>query len=200
MRTRGLSIFLIALVFMAVGVVWMGTIYERCLTIAPARRLLPSIDEILRRDQPPPGGSVVTPVERRFRSPHARWYYFAGFWAIAVFELIVAFLFVLGGWALLRRYRQAWRWAVLTLTADVTYKAMVIVYMHTCALPLSTLIKNPVSVIAYYQPDKTIFSVMSGFFSGLAFYPPQGNFLGGAVYLMVMAGLFYWFSRDVVRA
>jgi len=200
MKTRSAVMTGFALVFILLGTVWLVTIYRRCVTIVPQTRLVPSLREMLRPDRPEAAPEQPRETFKKFRSPHAKWHYFTLFWVIAVLELIVAILFILAGLAVGRRYRKGARWVLAALLGDLVYKFLVGFYMYSHALPLAGLIRKPVSLVAYYMPDKNLFSGFSSFFSGIGFYPPQGNIINGIIYLVVLGACWVYFLRKDVQA
>jgi len=195
-RTVGLMIF--SFIFLVVGLFWLAAIYKRCETIYPIRK---PPKKVFAPQVPPAPPEVKEKdfVLIKFLSPHAKWYHFVFFWSIALMEMGIALMFVLAAWAILRLYRRGWTWVYAALVGDVIYKAAVCLYLFLCAIPLARLTDNKNNMLTYYMPDRSIYSTVSSYLSGVKMYPPAGHLFAAFIYAAVLLGCFLYFSRKGVQ-
>ena len=198
MKKQKLGLLIFAFLFMGLGIFWLMAIHHRCEVIYPTKA--PKIATFPKVFAP------VVPQQKkeelvliRFLSPHAKWYHLLFFWTIALFEFLLGFLFVIVAFAILRSYRRGWIWVFTVLISDILFKCTVGLYMFLCAVPLARVTDNRNILLAYFKPDKSLYSTLSMYLSGMKMYPPYGQTINAVIYAALMLGCFYYFSRKDVQ-
>lgn len=189
MKQKSWAVRFLAWFLLLWGLVWLVTIYSRCQVIA------------LRTEAGTRGVSgynfirtakMFTGCSSNTRSSHMLL-----FWALAALEMMSSFLYLISGFALLRRYPLGFRMGRTALWADLFFKVSTAAYMFGIAVPLQNVLRGKQNILLnYFTPDRSVFSDFSTFFSGLRLYYPAVNF-SLAVYLMYFVSTYLFIKQRV---
>jgi len=184
MPSRGKhGLFGLGMLFLLIGVIWMQAIYQRCEVIYPASQRV--ADGVTagsgqggqKIDGGENGEKSVTKEpaaeKQKFhlvRSPAARDYHFIFFWSLTIWEAAAAFLYVISGLMILRKFAFAPGLGLVAVSVDLGFKLAAITYMQFCAIPLAAATGNPNLILAYFQPARDGWAWFSGLMSGLSIY------------------------------
>ncbi len=172
MKQKSWVLDFLAVFFLLFGILWLVTIYNRCQVISPERQVHSGLRYSYSRM-----GVMRTARSLASFSSHIRPAHILYFWALASMEMMCSLLYIVGGFALFRRYKFGYSLSQYALWFDLLYKILTAAYMFLIAVPLQCLLKNSNNILLnYYLPDRSAFSDFSAFFSGLRFYYPEINF------------------------
>lgn len=167
MRRKSRGVSFLAWFFLLSGILWLVTIYSRCHVIALRTRGGGISDYNFVRT-----AKMLTACSSNVQPSDL-----VLFWALAALEMMCSFLYIISGFALLRRYKFGFRMSRSALWADLFFKSLTAAYMFAIAVPLQNALRNKQNILlTYFTPDRSGFSDFSTFFSGLRFYYPEVNF------------------------
>jgi len=176
------------LILLCFGVFWLGSIVKRCEVIYPRpAKVSVSVS--------PAAAATAAPEIKQYRlSPHFKQHHAVLLWVLVVLEIVIAFVYAVAGYSLLRRFVFAVPLALAVLAADALFKSAVLVYMQFAAIPLAKLIGSGNILTAYFLADKGFYKQFSAFTSGLMIYLP--GVVLEVIYLVTLAGL-VWILRGL---
>jgi hypothetical protein len=167
MRSQGRhAFFVLGLVFLFIGLIWMQAIYQRCEAIYPSSLRATAQSEHGQAGQAAQGKERA----RMMRSPAAKGYHFILFWTLTSWEAACALLYIVSGLMILRRSFFASGLALVAVSMDAGFKLAAILYMQFCAIPLAITTGNANLMESYFFATRDGWARFSGLMTGLAIY------------------------------
>lgn len=190
------GLFSLGMLFLLIGLIWMQAIYQRCEVIYPTQqRLVDRKSAVSGQGEQKALAKEPTAEKQQFRvvrSPEAKNYHFILFWILTVWEAAGAFLYLISGLMILRKFSFAPGLGIVAVSVDLGFKLASVAYMQFCAIPLAAATGNPNLMLAYFQPVQDGWARFSGLMSGLSLYNPQSRVD------VIVAGCFIVFSYRVL--
>ena len=195
MKRNSWVVDFLAWFFLFLGILWLVTIYSRCRVVAlrsPCR-----VSGAYRLSE---YNFIRTAKTVAAKSPGIQSSDLLAFWMLAAMEMMCSFLYIISGFALLRRYKFGFRMSRSALWADLAFKILTAAYMFGIAVPLEGALKNNQNLLLnYFTPARSALSDCSAFFSGLRFYYPAVNF-SVVVYFMYFLCVYIFVKQRIEGA
>lgn len=204
MNKKPTGIVVFGTFFLAVGLLWLGSICQCSLRYQTSPLTAKKSYAQLYRSAAGQSQRLSRAIATARRQPLAvdRFMpkaYIIHFWMIACWELVLSLLYILSGAGLLRRYRFACALVLSTLLGDLFLKILVVSHHLYILQPLKPLFNAADIMFVYFQPDAAFASQIRVYLTGLKFIQP-GFLAYTLVYGFYVLGVWYYFTRPAIKA
>jgi len=184
MKKREALVKAYGVLFLTVGLVWLGSIYIRSegyLSRPKAGATVSYQDIQTQLAERIQANETRLKIKGFSLKKHLPEVFVVQFWMIAAGEFLCAILFLVAGFSLLRGYPLHCLIAVVALGTDLVLKFLVWSYQQCILMPLKDIFDGKNILLMYFTPDTGLAAKVAAFLAGIPVIRP------GALYY----GLFY---------